>query len=114
MDQQGDEHTSLEIAVERNDDVGLLRLAGQLDISTTDRVLSAIRSPEVEGVTQWAIDCSDLSFVDSGGLRAILAIAGQVGGLDGIALYEPRPQFLNLLRMAGLDSQITIRPAEPL
>ena len=97
------------VVVERNDDVGLMRIVGELDIETHQQVLDAIRDPSLDGVTQWAIDCSDLSFVDSGGLRALLSIAGQAGGLPNIALYDAQPQLLRLLEAAGLLEAFTIR-----
>ena len=97
------------VVVERNDDVGLMRITGELDLATHEAVLDAIRDPAVGGVTQWAIDCSDLTFVDSGGLRALLSIAGQAGGLEHIALYDAQPQLLKLLEAAGLSEAFTIR-----
>jgi len=105
-------HAPFSVVVERNEDVGLIRLVGELDISTNEEVLAAIRQPELAGVSQWAIDCSDLTFVDSGGLRAILALAGQTGGFQHIALYEPQAQLLQLLEAAGLADAFTIRTAE--
>ena len=97
------------VVVERNDDVGLMRIVGELDIETHQQVLDAIRDPALDGVTQWAIDCSDLTFVDSGGLRALLSIAGQAGGLLNVALYDAQPQLLNLLEAAGLLDAFTLR-----
>lgn len=106
--------TPFEVVVERNGEVGLMRLTGELDFEHHQKVIDCIHGPELKGVDQWAIDCSDLTFVDSGGLRAILAVAGSVGGLPGIALYEPRPQLISLLKAAGLFNAVTIRPAEDL
>jgi anti-anti-sigma factor len=108
-DEQPNLVSHLRVVAERNGEVGLIRLDGELDMSTYDKVIEAIRSPDLLGVVQWAVDCSDLTFLDSFGLRAILSLAGESGTLDTIALYEVLPSVRRILEVAGLDGVLALR-----
>ena len=108
-DEQPNTASQFRVVAERNGDVGLIRLDGELDLGTREQVIDAIRSPALAGVTQWAVDCSDLTFLDSYGLTAILSLAGESGALDRIALYEARPAVRRILEVAGLDSVLELR-----
>jgi len=88
-----------------------LRLTGELDLETGAQLLEAIATSQVVGAERWVIDCRELVFVDSGGLRALLATAEHAGGLASLTLVAPRDQLRNLLEAAGLVDAITITPA---
>jgi anti-anti-sigma factor len=94
---------------ERNGEVGLIRLDGELDMASYELVVEEIRKPELDGVSQWAVDCSDLTFMDSCGLRAILSLAGDAGSLGSVVLYEPQDQVRRLIETTGLGEVLRIR-----
>jgi anti-sigma B factor antagonist len=55
------------------EDVYVIRLRGALDVAACEEVISAIRISERSGADRTLIDLSELEFVDSTGLRLLLA-----------------------------------------
>ncbi len=60
-----------------------LTLRGELDQSTTDKLRSAIDDLITDGARLIVLDLADVSFLDSTGLRAILAAAQMLRDRDG-------------------------------
>ncbi|MFL5870881.1 MAG: STAS domain-containing protein [Solirubrobacterales bacterium] len=55
------------------DDVYLIRLAGALDLASCGELMAAIRIGERSRTTRTVIDVEGLEFIDSTGLRLLLA-----------------------------------------
>jgi anti-anti-sigma factor len=81
---------------------GHYRLEGYLDLSTTPVLLDAIASSNGEG-RHLVFDCADLSFVDSQGIRAFIAIA-QAMPNGSLRLTGLRSETARVLRLVGLDT----------
>ena len=64
-------HLDIEAAIE--DGIGRLRLAGELDLAGCEMLTSAFERFVRESVDQVAVDAGAVSFLDSSGLRALLA-----------------------------------------
>lgn len=65
-------------------DTAVLRLRGDFDYCTASK-FQAVASPVFEqGARNVVIDCSDLTFLDSGGLRALVALERQTHQHCGI------------------------------
>lgn len=62
-----------------------LRLVGELDVSTVGEFEEALAS--LEGRGQVKVDLSELTFIDSSGLHAIVAFAGTANG-DGPVIVQ--------------------------
>ena len=69
-----------------------LRLAGELDLRTAPQLTEAFASIRSNG--QAKLDLSELTFIDSSGLHAILGVASSV---DGNGNFDPR-------RRVGVDA----------
>lgn len=84
-------------------------LAGEFDLAGgPDLARQVIRraDPSVEEV--W-LDLSALSYCDSAGLAAFLAIDEHVTLQDGLTvLYQPRGTVSTLLAVSGIDHQIRV------
>jgi anti-anti-sigma factor len=89
---------------------GLYRLDGYLDLSTTPVLLDAVASPNGDG-RDLVLDCRDLSFVDSQGIRAFIAIA-QATPAGSVRLTELRAEIARVLRLVGLDTFPNIEISE--
>lgn len=63
----------LHIDVKQGSDQVSLILSGDLDISTTSRLESALAAAEVSGARTIRLDLRGVTFIDSMGLRAILS-----------------------------------------
>jgi anti-sigma B factor antagonist len=93
-------------------DGAVLKLAGELDVSTVpvleDRLLAVASAEEHRRVV---LDCMDLTFVDSSGMRLLLSalrIVGRHGGAMTIACANPT--VLRLFAVTGMDRTFVIRP----
>ena len=62
----------LEIKAHREGDSITIALSGEMDLSTADKLDSAIRNAEDTVIGQIVVDMTDLSFVDSTGLSVLL------------------------------------------
>jgi anti-sigma B factor antagonist len=62
----------LDIAIELWNDTPVIRLAGDLDIATSPRLIAAVRELVANGHGQIELDCSQIEFVDSAGVRALI------------------------------------------
>ena len=93
----------------------VFRLVGVLDISTVG-ILRGTVSPHLRRHAEAVVDLSDVTFCDSTGLGAIVALhreAGRAG--SSFALRSPRPRVAAVLAMTGVDQVVTIvdSPADP-
>jgi anti-anti-sigma factor len=62
----------LEIETARDGDGVVISLSGELDLATADDLGRLIRDVEESDISRIVIDLSELSFVDSSGLQALL------------------------------------------
>lgn len=93
---------SLDVTYAR--DVLVVRLAGELDHHTSQRVRNTIESELHKGrFSHLVINLSSLEFMDSSGLGVILGRYKQMGQLGGkMMLCSVRPSVHRLMEMAGL------------
>ena len=77
------------------------RLSGELDLSSYDgaeRVLAQLFSAQHD-VT---LDVSELSFMDSSGIRLIMQLRQALGDGHRLVLSSPTPQVMRVIEIAGL------------
>ncbi|MFN8050994.1 MAG: STAS domain-containing protein [Acidimicrobiales bacterium] len=89
----------------------VLHLTGDLDHEGVVEVENDVRWAVSGATSDVLLDCGDVSFVDSAGLRLI--IQAQMMAVDhhhGFAVARPSPAMVRLLEMTGLDELIPIRP----
>jgi len=70
---------TLRVSTEERDDRILISLAGELDIATAPRIEEALRAAEEKGPALLVLDLRELEFMDSTGLRTILAADARAG-----------------------------------
>lgn len=92
-------------------DSGIIRvqLNGRLDILGAQAV--EVRFTALTAISRGAVlvDLSEVSFLASLGMRALLATAKGVGSRGGrLVLYRPQPQVREVLDTAGLSSLIPV------
>lgn len=99
----------LSIDVQREGDDALVRVAGELDISTSPDLQDALA--ELTGSPRRVVvDLSDLEFCDSTGLAALLGAhkaLDEVGGT--LELRHPSKMVVGLVQITGLDDVFEIR-----
>ena len=94
----------------RTDDHGVIWVSGELDLVAAEPFLAeAERS--AEGEREVVIDLRDVTFLDSSGLRAILALTRSSGQRDVVLRNAPRP-VRKLVHIAGVEGGRGLRLAD--
>jgi anti-anti-sigma factor len=78
-----------------------LHLAGELDIDSADRFTAAALS-HADGQRGLTLDLSELTFLDSGGIRAILRLARGMQPAT-LVLRHPRTNVKQVLDIVQID-----------
>ena len=85
-----------------------LHLAGELDVATQEpfreAVSGALDAPDAQHVT---LDATDLVFLDSSGLRAILALYEAVSEREGtLTVTSPQPIVRKVIDVSGVAGRL--------
>jgi anti-sigma B factor antagonist len=89
--------------------VATVRLAGTLDVSSQAAAEAFLGELVAKGHVRLALDCADLAFVSSAGLRALIGAVKLVkphGG--GVAVCAPRPPIRQLIEFSGLKALLAL------
>lgn len=86
-----------------------LQFAGDLDLATCPVYADKVRKAFADGARSLVLDLSQVSFIDSSGLRVIGDAVSQSRQLGGtVTVHRPPPVILRTLRIAGLDSLVQV------
>jgi len=85
----------------------VLVLAGELDPATAPTLDDAIERALSTGATGLTIDMGGLTFVDSSGLRSLIAVHKRLAP-ERLHLRNPSAFAMQLLSITGLDDQFEI------
>lgn len=91
----------------RADDQGVVWLSGEFDMNSLLE-FRAVTEATLDGQREVVLDISDLAFLDSSGIREIIALAGRVGG-KGVLLRHPRPNVRRVLDLVDVAGRNGIR-----
>jgi anti-anti-sigma factor len=91
----------LNVAIATHEDRYLLQLQGELDISTSDLLAAKVAS--VHGSV--LIDCEQLTFVDSNGFAALIALRKQA---DSVVLFRATSELREMLHIMNLSGAVSI------
>jgi anti-anti-sigma factor len=99
--------SAFDVAVERRDETLVAAPSGELDLATAPRLLAALRAHD--DYERLVIDLRALTFMDSSGLRLLVAESDRARG----AGYELRivrggDEVGRLLRLTRLDEKLPI------
>jgi anti-anti-sigma factor len=100
---------TFDIEVTTETDVIVARLAGELDLTASERVVEALRPPVAEAVApRLVVDMSGVTFCDSSGLGALLDVrrAAADAGVD-MVLRDVSRQVARLLDLADADGWLS-------
>ena len=111
MSAAGELSKGLSVQSSEGDDI--LRLEGELDLSTVGHLRSAVEE-RLPVAGDLVLDMSELHFVDSTGLQEILNLAGRLSP-GRIVVRRPSAIVRKLLHVTGLDNtqRITVEPNPP-
>jgi anti-anti-sigma factor len=86
----------------RVDGDGVLWLCGELDLAGVDALRDAAAAA-LDGQRRFVVDLSELGFMDSSGIRAIVAIARTTS--KGIVLRHPSDRVRKIIDMTGVEGR---------
>ena len=85
-----------------------IRLSGELDLTVTDVFLDVARDAGPGG--DYVLDLRELTFIDSSGIRAIVALAQE--SHCGVVLLEPRENVRRILELTRIEGHVGIQISE--
>jgi anti-anti-sigma factor len=96
-----------ELTIERHDD--RLILTGEIDADSAPRLEQAILDRFERGATALRLDLSGVTFMDSSGLRVVIATTEAARGRGGdLVLVEPTPAVRRLIEVSGLEDHLNV------
>jgi len=98
---------SLEVHVEKRADGALLALDGELDLAEAPRMESEVRTIEEDEPAVLVIDLRALRFMDSSGLRTLLAVDRRAREAGRRLLFVRGPeQVQRVMRVTKVDERL--------
>ena len=86
-----------------------LLLSGRLDAVRTDTAIAQVHAAIADGVRKVLLDLSDVTFLSSSGLRALLLMRKELLAHDGeLRLCALRPEVQEVFALTGFTQVFTI------
>jgi anti-sigma B factor antagonist len=102
---------TLSVTPERSPQGISLRLAGEMDIATADRLVEMARTLSDQDVRHVRLDVAELQFIDAAGLSALVQTRTHVLGHGGrLILHGVRPFLHRLLAITDLSAAFELEP----
>lgn len=96
---------NMEITEEKNNDVSIIALNGRLNVTTTADLEKVFNKLFEEKSTKILVDCRDLEYISSAGLRVLLAAAKQFKKISGeIALSGLSQNVKQVFEISGFTT----------
>jgi anti-sigma B factor antagonist len=95
------------------DDVFVVRVAGEVDISHEDELREELARAVAENTAGVVVDLTDCDFIDSSGVRALLVsrqTQREGEGASGFAIAASSEQIMRILSVMGVDKAIPVSP----
>ncbi|HEY6932486.1 MAG TPA: STAS domain-containing protein [Marmoricola sp.] len=103
----------LSIDTKRTDDEAFVKLGGELDMLSAPELSDHLKELLDGGAQRVVVDMTDLEFMDSSGLSAILGAhqAAEEAG-SALTLVSPNERVIRLVNITGLGDVFEIRGRE--
>ncbi len=99
----------MEIIKELNGTTLTLKIVGRLDASNANELTSEINA-SLGGVTELIFDFSELKYIASAGLRALLMAQKKMNKQGKMVIRHVDETVMEVLEMTGFDALMTIEP----
>jgi anti-sigma B factor antagonist len=88
-----------------------LAISGELDLATAPRLEQEVNTAVAEGAKVVVVDLTNLSFIDSTGLRVFLRLNEQAAAAGWrLTMVRPSEQVKTILRVTGAQGELPIQP----
>jgi anti-sigma B factor antagonist len=95
--------------VETRDGAVVVRLAGELDLYNAPEVREALRDAAAAGPPRLVVDLTEVSFIDSTALGALIDARRRLANRDAFLLASPGRAVQRALEVSGLDRHLSVR-----
>jgi anti-anti-sigma factor len=92
------------LEIEENDEPRTFRLIGEMDISNAE-TLAAVLEKKADGEGDITLDLSELTFIDSSGIRVLLRAMDRLDGKGRLLLVSPTDSVRHVLSLMGLEER---------
>jgi stage II sporulation protein AA (anti-sigma F factor antagonist) len=94
----------------REDGTAVIVVSGEIDLVYADRIRAAgLQCLAAGGCQQLTVDLLDVTFMDSSGIAALVAIRNQAeSASQKLVLHRPQPAVRRVLEVTGLSSSFLI------
>jgi anti-anti-sigma factor len=93
-----------------NDGVAFLTVSGELDLAWADELREVGEQALTRFVGTLRIDLTGVTFMDSTGLAALIAIQNKAEKAHTLILENPQPSVRRILEITGLHKVFAIEP----
>ncbi len=101
---------SIEKRYHQDKDLWDVKIMGEVDIYTSDKVKETLNEMIEEKKSEIQIDCKELSYIDSSGLGVLIGILKKLKEEGkNLVVLNARPNILKLLSITGLDKVFVIK-----
>jgi anti-sigma B factor antagonist len=101
------DETYCAVEVSREDGMPVIRLSGELDMVSVERVRSAVEAALTAADDRIAFDVSELEFMDSSGIALLVSAARTARQVE---LRHPTPIVRRLIELTGLTELLLMIP----
>jgi anti-anti-sigma factor len=103
-----DQHVRIQLAVTDEADRRVIQVSGEIDPLTAPELDEAVRAA-ARDASVVAIDLSEVSFLDSSGLRVIVAAQQELEGNGvGLVISNPSDSVRRVLEISGLSQHFDV------
>jgi anti-sigma B factor antagonist len=96
---------ALDLSTRRNGDVTVVAVVGSVDAVTTPRLAEALEAELEVGNHDLVVDLSDVDYMSSAGLRAVLATVKRARAAGGdLRLAAVQPAVFKVFELSGFTS----------
>ena len=92
----------LSMVSEREGDIHVLGLTGEIDLANAAAVDDELRRIEATDAAVILVDLGGISFIDSTGIKILMGAAARERERNRLLLDSPSPAVLRVLRIAGV------------
>ena len=100
--------SKLRVTTELRDGIAVIEATGEVDLETADTLAAALRSQIAAGVDGMVLDLLEVPFMDSSGLKQLLAASNEMRERLIVVLGSTSP-VRRLLELAEIAERITLR-----
>lgn len=96
------------VTVRSDDSTAAVSPAGDLDVSTSPRLLQTIEELLAEGRSRITLDLRAVTFIDSSGLGALVKAHKRASSSAQLSVVRPRPHIYRAMEISGILKVIQV------